>query len=276
MTALETADPSADDGERRARGAARRAPVSTRRAPRWRSGSERSGSAINSSPCSATSCAIRWARCETPSKLAAQRDAASLPRTRAPARDHRSADRHLTQLVDDLLDVARVTSGKIVAQAVARRSRGTGARNLVDEAGRSSRERRLQIEPRCAGLIRSWSWVIGSDWNRSSTTSSPTPSSTPRPAVASTWWSADGDPAILRVVDTGVGISAEVLPTIFEPFTQASQTLDRAQGGMGLGLSVVRALVRLHGGEVVRLERRRRVAAPSSRFAFPACSTPRG
>jgi CheY-like chemotaxis protein len=59
-----------------------------------------------------------------------------------------------------------------------------------------------------------------------------------------------GDPATLRVVDTGVGISAEVLPTIFEPFTQASQTLDRAQGGMGLGLSVVRALVRLHGGEV--------------------------
>ena len=55
----------------------------------------------------------------------------------------------------------------------------------------------------------------------------------------------------MRVVDTGVGISAEVLPTIFEPFTQAAQTLDRAQGGMGLGLSVVRALVRLHGGEVV-------------------------
>jgi CheY-like chemotaxis protein len=60
-----------------------------------------------------------------------------------------------------------------------------------------------------------------------------------------------GETALLRVVDTGVGISAEVLPTIFEPFTQAAQTLDRSQGGMGLGLSVVRALAQLHGGEVV-------------------------
>jgi CheY-like chemotaxis protein len=54
----------------------------------------------------------------------------------------------------------------------------------------------------------------------------------------------------LRVVDTGMGIDGGALRTIFEPFTQSERTLDRAQGGMGLGLSVVRALVRLHGGSV--------------------------
>ena len=55
---------------------------------------------------------------------------------------------------------------------------------------------------------------------------------------------------MVRVADTGVGISREVLPTIFEPFAQADRTLDRSQGGMGLGLTVVRALVELHGGGV--------------------------
>jgi two-component system, sensor histidine kinase len=55
---------------------------------------------------------------------------------------------------------------------------------------------------------------------------------------------------VLRVADTGVGLSAEMLSTIFEPFTQAARTLDRSQGGIGLGLSVVRALARLHGGDV--------------------------
>jgi CheY-like chemotaxis protein len=59
----------------------------------------------------------------------------------------------------------------------------------------------------------------------------------------------DGE-AELRVVDTGVGIDPAALRSIFEPFTQAERTLDRAQGGMGLGLSVVRTLVRLHGGSV--------------------------
>jgi CheY-like chemotaxis protein len=56
--------------------------------------------------------------------------------------------------------------------------------------------------------------------------------------------------AVLRVADTGMGITADMLRTVFEPFTQSEQALDRAQGGMGLGLSVVRALVQLHGGAV--------------------------
>lgn len=56
--------------------------------------------------------------------------------------------------------------------------------------------------------------------------------------------------AVLRVRDTGIGIPFELLPRIFDLFTQAERTLDRAQGGLGIGLSLVQKLVELHGGTV--------------------------
>lgn len=55
---------------------------------------------------------------------------------------------------------------------------------------------------------------------------------------------------VLRVRDTGVGIAPELLPHIFEIFTQAHRTLDRSEGGLGIGLSLVQKLVELHGGKV--------------------------
>jgi CheY-like chemotaxis protein len=60
----------------------------------------------------------------------------------------------------------------------------------------------------------------------------------------------DGGRAVVHVRDTGAGIAPDVLPTIFEPFTQAEQTLARSEGGLGLGLALVRGLVALHGGDV--------------------------
>jgi two-component system CheB/CheR fusion protein len=55
---------------------------------------------------------------------------------------------------------------------------------------------------------------------------------------------------VVRVRDTGIGIAKDVLPRIFDPFTQAHTSLDRAQGGLGLGLTVVKRLINEHGGEV--------------------------
>jgi CheY-like chemotaxis protein len=62
--------------------------------------------------------------------------------------------------------------------------------------------------------------------------------------------SREGAAVIVRVRDTGVGIAAELLPNVFDLFTQAPQTLARSQGGLGLGLAIVRRLVELHGGRV--------------------------
>ena len=56
--------------------------------------------------------------------------------------------------------------------------------------------------------------------------------------------------AVLRVRDTGVGIARELLPCIFDLFTQADRSLDRSQGGLGIGLTVVQRLVEMHGGTV--------------------------
>jgi signal transduction histidine kinase len=60
----------------------------------------------------------------------------------------------------------------------------------------------------------------------------------------------EGAELVLRVKDTGLGIPAPVLPHIFEMFSQVDRSRDRAQGGLGIGLSLVRGLVELHGGTV--------------------------
>lgn len=88
----------------------------------------------------------------------------------------------------------------------------------------------------------------------------------------------DGDTAVVRVRDNGIGISADLLPHVFDLFTQEDRSLDRSQGGLGIGLSLVRSLVEMHGGTVtansepgrgsefvVRLPLSSAVAEPSAR-----------
>jgi signal transduction histidine kinase len=60
----------------------------------------------------------------------------------------------------------------------------------------------------------------------------------------------DGEHAVVRVIDDGIGMSAELLEEVFEPFSQGQQSLDRPAGGLGIGLTLVRKLVELHGGAV--------------------------
>jgi CheY-like chemotaxis protein/two-component sensor histidine kinase len=60
----------------------------------------------------------------------------------------------------------------------------------------------------------------------------------------------EGDECVLRIRDTGVGITAELLPCIFDLFTQADRSLDRSQGGLGIGLALVQRLTELHNGTV--------------------------
>jgi CheY-like chemotaxis protein len=60
----------------------------------------------------------------------------------------------------------------------------------------------------------------------------------------------EGDRVVISVADTGIGIAREALPNVFEMFTQVGRTRDRSQGGLGIGLALVRRLVELHGGRV--------------------------
>jgi signal transduction histidine kinase len=60
----------------------------------------------------------------------------------------------------------------------------------------------------------------------------------------------EGEECVLRVRDTGIGIAPELLPRVFDLFTQAEQSLDRSQGGLGIGLALVQRLVEMHEGRV--------------------------
>jgi CheY-like chemotaxis protein len=62
--------------------------------------------------------------------------------------------------------------------------------------------------------------------------------------------SINSDSVLLAVIDDGIGIAPELLPRVFELFTQAERTMDRAQGGLGIGLALVKSLVELHSGTV--------------------------
>ncbi len=157
--------------------------------------------------------------------------------------------RVLSRLVDDLLDLSRLTLGKIaiakapvdVAELVARSVEAH--RPAAANSGIA-----LEVESfpeSCA--------AIGDPVRLEQVMSNLLANAlkyTLRGGRVTIRLSAVGEEVEIEVADTGVGIDARVLPRIFEPFTQAEDTLDRSQGGLGIGLTLVRHLVELHGGTV--------------------------
>ncbi len=156
---------------------------------------------------------------------------------------------HLTRLVDDLLDVSRITRGKVELK-----------REMIELAEVVSRaletvspllELRLHpvlVEVPARGL------VVDGDVGRlvqvvSNLLTNASKYSEPSSPIRVTGRALDGR-VELRVKDEGIGIAAEQLDHIFEIFVQQPQATDRAQGGLGLGLALVRSLVELHGGAV--------------------------
>jgi PAS domain S-box-containing protein len=161
---------------------------------------------------------------------------------------------HLTHLIDDLLDVARITRGKInlqkrvlELQAVVAQAIET-SRPVIDARGhhfkRSLPEQKIHVfgDPVRLGQ------VISNLLNNAAKYTDPGGQITLEVEQRDSL-------AIVRVRDTGMGISAEMLPHVFELFAQANVELDRAQGGLGVGLTLARALVHLHGGELEAFSR---------------------
>ena len=157
--------------------------------------------------------------------------------------------RHLTRLVNDLLDLSRVVSGKIVLKQqvidladALRQSFET----VMESAARAnvSIEVRYSDEPlpvfadplRAAQILTN---VIGNAIKY-----------TPEGGNVIVQLERDGNDALVRVADDGVGIAPDRIGTIFELFAQAENAIGRAQGGMGIGLALVRNLLQLHGGTI--------------------------
>jgi CheY-like chemotaxis protein len=160
----------------------------------------------------------------------------------------RQAD-HMARLIDDLLDVSRIVQGKVVVKP-ARLSLAS----LVERSVEASlprvvaRDQELKVElPQepvdLNGDAVRLAQVLANLINNASKFSGPNT----RIILAATY--GDGEVKI-SVKDQGAGIDPAFLPHIFDLFAQADQSLDRAQGGLGIGLTLVKRLVELHGGRV--------------------------
>jgi two-component system CheB/CheR fusion protein len=156
---------------------------------------------------------------------------------------------NLARLVDDLLDVARVSRGKVQLHrekvdlaAVVHRAVET-TRPVIDE-----RNHQLVLSLPRPGISLDadptrLEQVVANLLNNAAKYTDP---------GGRIWLIAErqGNETVIRVRDTGVGISPDMIGHIFDLFTQADRSLDRAQGGLGIGLTLVRSLVEMHGGRV--------------------------
>jgi len=147
---------------------------------------------------------------------------------------------HLRRLVDDLLDVSRIASGKLQLDV-----RPVNLADIVRQAVAAFPGQRIAL------TAPAEAWVEGDD-SRLTQVLNNLLSNAARfggAAAQVTLACADGH-ATLSVADQGVGMSAELLRHVFDPFFQAPQQVARRTGGLGLGLAIVRRIVELHGGSV--------------------------
>jgi signal transduction histidine kinase/CheY-like chemotaxis protein len=155
--------------------------------------------------------------------------------------------KHLTRLVDDLLDVSRVTLGKValhrkaidVADAV---TRCMAALQTALHAG----EHEIVVETQPVWAMADETRLDQIVGNLVSNALKYTPAGG-RVAVRVV---PDSDSAVISVQDTGIGVEPSLLPRVFDLFVQGEERLERSRGGLGIGLTLVRRLVELHGGTV--------------------------
>jgi signal transduction histidine kinase/response regulator of citrate/malate metabolism len=155
----------------------------------------------------------------------------------------------LTRLVDDLLDISRITQGRIELDrrpielgAIITLALETVEPQLKERRHRLTLEaidRDLRVEGDQARLVQCIVNVL------SNAVKYTDPGGEIRIRIR-----AENGCAVIEVTDSGVGIAPELLPRMFDLFVQGTRSLDRAQGGLGIGLSVVKRLIEMHGGSV--------------------------
>ena len=157
--------------------------------------------------------------------------------------------RHMDRLIDDLLDMSRISRGTIQLRRV--------PTELGAAVGRAVESIRHQVEARDQHLevdLPPGPVFLDADPTRldqilSNLLTNAAKYTDPNGQIRLAA-SVEGDHVEVRVVDSGVGIAPDFLPRIFELFAQADRSLDRSQGGLGIGLTLVRDLLERHGGSI--------------------------
>jgi signal transduction histidine kinase/BarA-like signal transduction histidine kinase len=156
--------------------------------------------------------------------------------------------RHLARLVDDLLDVSRIARGKVELRR--------DALDLADVVTSAVEAVSPLLEERQHQLVVSMpdGLIVTGDVTRltqivTNILSNAAKYTKPHGTIEIDGCVANGN-VELRVKDNGIGISPEMLPSIFDMFTQERQAIHRADGGLGLGLTIAKSLVELHGGTI--------------------------
>ena len=157
---------------------------------------------------------------------------------------------HLARIVDDLLEVSRVTAGRIRLSLQPLDLKDV-VKRAVDAMRASGRLDPYQV------VVTGESVMVEADLARveqviTNLLVNAVKYTDPGGRIA-VQIAAEDDRAVVRVSDTGIGISPELLPNLFEVFVQGRQALDRADGGLGIGLALVRKLIELQGGTVEAL-----------------------
>lgn len=155
---------------------------------------------------------------------------------------------HMAKLIDGLLEVSRLVSGRISLERET-----LVLRNVLEE---TIQDRMGQVESRGIEVrtdIEDDLWLRGDRVHLAQVFDNLLSNAlkfTQPPGLITIIARREGEQAIVRIRDTGVGIDPSLLPYIFEPFRQAEQSLGRAAGGLGLGLAIVKGVVEVHGGTV--------------------------
>jgi PAS domain S-box-containing protein len=157
---------------------------------------------------------------------------------------------HMARLLDDLLDVSRFTRGHVQLRKV--------AMDLIPVLEQAIETSRPAIEAGGHRLVTSFPdspvWLQGDPIRLVQVIANLLNNAakyTDHGGFIALTATREGDEASIRVEDNGVGLSPEILPRVFDLFSQEDRSLDRSQGGLGIGLTLVKSLVHLHGGTVI-------------------------
>jgi signal transduction histidine kinase len=156
---------------------------------------------------------------------------------------------HLVRLVDELLDLTRISRGKITLKRSPVELRDLVGRTCEDHRALLGR-RQISLE---VHLPPDPIWIDADPTRISQVLGNLLQNAakyTPQGGLAAVSLSVEGGQAELRVRDDGIGLEADLLASLFEPFVQGERGLARNGGGLGLGLALVKGLVELHGGAV--------------------------